>query len=808
MLFLITEQHRSAYYFCKASATLKNDKDVVLAVLAAPNCAHCFEHASDALKNDKDVVMTLIANWNSKSISDFFRWLMCAGGDAKGDPAIVLATIKLDVTRAMEFASSDAKADKTVMLAAAEQDGRTLAHASDELKNDKEVVAAAVHQSPRAIEFASAQCKADKELIVGLVKIDGLALQHASDALKNDKAVVHAAFRQNLEALKHTALMDNDGDFVCSLIKEDLAAVRYALDLLATDKTVLECARLALIKAFDHDKGRGAAGAESPYGDAGFLETWFVIGRVNSDLGIVHENDAVYEDYDDAHGRQELKDADAARETWTALLADLGVAAAAKRAVMAAWSASSFSEIEEVPAEAIKMMQPQYLRVDKEIALLGIRQSSFDSSSYIDSYMAVLPVELLADRDFVLAASKVQPSFLAWVLMRSDEDEDEEEEEDEESNEEKDADTAPKEPTQLGAAQEAFKKDKDLVMAVLLADDSGWTRVSVLPVVSDALKSDRDVVLAAIKQSGKMCSFSLESASIELQNDKDLVLAAVEQNIDAFFDVYINQSEECKEVAKSKDFLIRCTKANWRMITGMLDRIECESDIYTQSTVDACLLALYPANDLAAIVEAAKEKYAADVATVVQRWEQHELKKAALAAKESAAESSGPDLDKLKEEMAAAKKAKDYKKAKALKAEIAAAESGSGDGGGGDAAAGEDEGADDESEKKEWERSVYKYGYVAERAAWQLKEQARTIRDENQHQQCIPHLAAAFTRKEEDCAELDDFDAAEACNEAATTAAELKEKFDELFPNKFAAIWGPFQEQEVVEEEEDEEEDA
>ena len=42
------------------------------------------------------------------------------------------------------YASADLKNDKEVVLAAVKQDGYSLAHASDDLANDKEVVLAAV----------------------------------------------------------------------------------------------------------------------------------------------------------------------------------------------------------------------------------------------------------------------------------------------------------------------------------------------------------------------------------------------------------------------------------------------------------------------------------------------------------------------------------------------------------------------------------------------------------------------------------------------------------------------------------------
>jgi hypothetical protein len=70
------------------------------------------------------------------------------------------------------------------------------------LKEDKEVVLAAVREHWRALEFASdgnmifGGLKGDKEVVPAAVKSNGKALQYASDGLKNDKEVVLAAVQK------------------------------------------------------------------------------------------------------------------------------------------------------------------------------------------------------------------------------------------------------------------------------------------------------------------------------------------------------------------------------------------------------------------------------------------------------------------------------------------------------------------------------------------------------------------------------------------------------------------------------------
>mmetsp|Transcript_154140 Transcript_154140/g.272128 ORF Transcript_154140/g.272128 Transcript_154140/m.272128 type:complete len:284 (+) Transcript_154140:75-926(+) len=65
-----------------------------------------------------------------------------------------------------------------------------------------------------------------------------------------------------------------------------------------------------------------------------------------------------------------------------------------------------------------------------------------------------------------------------------------------------------------------LRSDRDIVLAALRRDGHS------LQFVSDALRSDPDVVLAAVKISGR----SLEYASTSLQADKELVMLAVSQD--------------------------------------------------------------------------------------------------------------------------------------------------------------------------------------------------------------------------------------------------------------------------------------
>ena len=77
------------------------------------------------------------------------------------------------------------------------QNGNALQYASDEFKNDKELVLAAVTQNGWSLEYLCEELRNDKEVVLAAVKNCGMALNHASEELRNDKEVVLAAITED-----------------------------------------------------------------------------------------------------------------------------------------------------------------------------------------------------------------------------------------------------------------------------------------------------------------------------------------------------------------------------------------------------------------------------------------------------------------------------------------------------------------------------------------------------------------------------------------------------------------------------------
>ena len=85
---------------------------------------------------------------------------------------------------------------KTFMMGMVQNNGYILKYASDNLKDDKEVVTTAVQNYGYALRYASDDLKNDKEVVTTAVQNYAYALEYASDNLKNDINLIFIRFLQ------------------------------------------------------------------------------------------------------------------------------------------------------------------------------------------------------------------------------------------------------------------------------------------------------------------------------------------------------------------------------------------------------------------------------------------------------------------------------------------------------------------------------------------------------------------------------------------------------------------------------------
>ena len=84
------------------------------------------------------------------------------------------------------------------------ENGKELELLSDELRNDREVVLAAVRQSGSVLEYwyASEALKGDREVVLVVAQSNWMALQHASAKVRSESEVVQVAKPNLLATLR------------------------------------------------------------------------------------------------------------------------------------------------------------------------------------------------------------------------------------------------------------------------------------------------------------------------------------------------------------------------------------------------------------------------------------------------------------------------------------------------------------------------------------------------------------------------------------------------------------------------------
>ena len=226
-----------------ASEPLRGDREVVLA--AVQTCGAMLQHAADELRDDKDIVLA--------AIHQFHPSFAHASERLRGDREVTLSAVSGLTSKNifyLEHASPEMCADKTVVLAALQRDGRELAYASEDLKNDKEVVLCGVSDYYGArLKHVSAALRGDKEVVLAAVGHHAEGLADASEELRGDRDVVLAAVKTSGEALLHASdELRGDKGIVLAALRcfHPGICFSYASETLRADKEVI----LAAIATF------------------------------------------------------------------------------------------------------------------------------------------------------------------------------------------------------------------------------------------------------------------------------------------------------------------------------------------------------------------------------------------------------------------------------------------------------------------------------------------------------------------------------------------------------------------------------
>jgi len=286
VLTALANDGRSLEY---VSQRLQDNKEVTLTALT--NTGKAFEYTSQRLKNDAEVLLTAVSNvdleyWDTiydmfektindnlkddsflvnaiknnvpilgilrsyYNISDKGKWL----DEIDNKDIILMAYQKFDGYNQLNYASKALLSNKSFALELINMDlikkkrnsknyRLCLKFFSDNLRNDKDVVAAATRKDLRELQYASKELQNDRDLILNVPISEERKnayehiLAYVGERLKNDKEVVMDAIdKDGIYSLDYAgeAICD-DKEFMLLAIKKDKNALQFASKRLHQD---------------------------------------------------------------------------------------------------------------------------------------------------------------------------------------------------------------------------------------------------------------------------------------------------------------------------------------------------------------------------------------------------------------------------------------------------------------------------------------------------------------------------------------------------------------------------------------------
>lgn len=129
-------------------------------------------------------------------------------------------------------------ADKKKVIAEVREEGTLLSKVTADLRNDYDVVYAAVVDNGLGLEFAGEKMKDNFDIVNEAVIENGLALEFASDALKENLEICKEAVYSNPLAMKFVKCKSiiEDREIIMHCVTKEGFTVRYASPKLKDDE--------------------------------------------------------------------------------------------------------------------------------------------------------------------------------------------------------------------------------------------------------------------------------------------------------------------------------------------------------------------------------------------------------------------------------------------------------------------------------------------------------------------------------------------------------------------------------------------
>lgn len=154
--------------------------------------------------------------------------LELASDDIKNNREVVEKTIS-SAGFTLQYASPILQNDKSLVLLAVQKDGRAFEFASETLRNDREVAYAAIQSNGSALKFVSPQLTEDNELCSMAVEFNALCLQYTNFSFKDNEQNVLNAIKNNSEVFGFASeRLRNNRETVLAAISQHGHLLQYA----------------------------------------------------------------------------------------------------------------------------------------------------------------------------------------------------------------------------------------------------------------------------------------------------------------------------------------------------------------------------------------------------------------------------------------------------------------------------------------------------------------------------------------------------------------------------------------------------
>jgi hypothetical protein len=205
-----------------ASPELKNDK--ALALAAVKQNGYALHYASEPLQDDREVVEVAIAN----------------GRGIIGTHEEDEEEFEKQRSGVLGATSPALRNDRQIVLAALAKNKAAVEFASDELKDDWQFMLEVVKINFYSLHEASNRLKADPNFIFAAMKINTSSFLYASEGLKDNPTFILAAMKIHSYAISDASdRLKNDPDFMLKACKLDYIALHYASDTVKDDRDIV-----------------------------------------------------------------------------------------------------------------------------------------------------------------------------------------------------------------------------------------------------------------------------------------------------------------------------------------------------------------------------------------------------------------------------------------------------------------------------------------------------------------------------------------------------------------------------------------